>query len=619
MSEIYALDIETAGLSRFKDRILGIGVYSPNYQQYFDSVTSFTSWLFSLPIKPLFVTHNGAFDIGFLRHNNLDLRNYWYHDTRSLASLVTPRPESLGLEPLSKQFLGVESYKLNRKNMTSYSRDEVAAYCLKDCQNTYELRRTLLSLNSFTQAHIDFFENWCMPATKFLADMEYDGVYIDREGLLSYNKLMVTKRDQILNDLKERANPAIKAYHELQVINVRRTYKEMYEKAKTKNETKKPFEKFGENTKLLRRYALLESAAISRLEPFNWNSSDQIKWLLKDYFSLDIFNSRENKETTNEAKLRDLSQESEICKLLLSYRETEKLIGTCIPALQENCDENGFVHTHYHIGGTRTGRLSSSTPNLQQIPRGALRSYVQASKRSLVLVTIDYAQIEVRVIAELAQENELIHAFKEGIDPYSLIAQKLLKINAPVKEIKEKFKKERDVSKTAGLSILYGTGAYKLQEVLKKDLGRNLSIADCKRFIEDYRNSLPGVKSFKRSLERSLANQKIAFNLLGRPFLIETNDDIYMKGLNTLVQGSASDLVIHSALKVKAKLDKLGVVNNCRLLIHDEQVWELEADEAEMLVNELIVPTMTTEVVEELGLTVPLKVEYTINREWSKP
>lgn len=606
--EIYALDIETTGLDRFKDKILGIGIYNPKHQQFFDNITDFNAWLQSRLSQTYFVMHNGSFDTNFLRSNGLDLINSYSLDTCAIASILVPRPESLGLENLAKQFLNQESYKLDRTKMASYKREELALYCLKDCELTWKLHEIFLT--KVTKKDLLFIKNWLMPAVRFLTNMEYDGVHIDKEGLSRYNDEMIIKRDQILAELKELSKEAISHYHEIQTKHISQQYKEMYEKAKEKAKTSET------KARCLSRYALLESAAISRLEPFNWNSPKQLIWLLKDYYSLTI-KDRDNEDSTSEAVLR--SSDHPVCKKLCDYRETEKLVSTCIPALQENLDEDSFVHTHYHIGGTRTGRLSSSGPNLQQIPRGRLRSYVQASSPGRVLATIDYSQIEVRIIAELTKEKELINAFKEGIDPYSIIAQKLLKINCPVRELKEKFKKERDVSKTAGLSILYGTGARKLQEVLNKELNKNYKLSDCKQFIEDYRNSLPAVRDFKQKLEQNLANGKIYYNLLGRPFSIEDNEDLYMKSLNTLVQGSASDLVMLSALRVKQKLQDLGVYNKCRLIIHDEQVWELEKDEADLLVKEVIIPTMTQDMETELMLTVPLTVEYNINRCWEKP
>lgn len=240
------------------------------------------------------------------------------------------------------------------------------------------------------------------------------------------------------------------------------------------------------------------------------------------------------------------------------------------------------------------------------------------SKR--VLMTCDYGQLEPRVMAHLANEKELINAFKEKIDIYSIIAQKLLKIDCPVREIKKRYPKERDVSKTAGLSILYGTGAGKLQEVIRKELGRSYSIAECKRFIEDYRNSFPGIKSFKLQLERDLSNRKTLLSLLRRPIYIESNDDLYMRALNLMVQGSASDLVIWSQTQfVIPALKKLGVDFKHRMIIHDEVVIELMADEAQLLTDEVIVPAMTKSVEEALNLSVPLAVEYHIGKEWAKP
>jgi DNA polymerase I-like protein with 3'-5' exonuclease and polymerase domains len=613
VSEIYSLDIETTGLDRFKDRILTIGVYSPGHRECFDSVDAFTSWYRSCLYSPLFVMHRGSFDVNFLRHHGIDLRSSWGFDTRSIASIAIPGPglaegqkRELSLENLAIQLLGEESYKLNRENMGSYTSEEVKAYCLKDCEITYRIFEKFVQ--EMSESSWKFVESWLMPATKFCADLEYEGIKIDIEGLSRYRTVVEQKKSVVLEELEEITKQAIQFYHEKQVREVSDKYKEMYEKAKIKAKDK---------AKCFNRYQKLEELAICRLESFNWNSSEQLKWLLKEYYQLDIYNNREEKETTNEAMLKSLDHP--VAKKLVDYREFEKLCSTCIPALLENIAPTGNVHSNYNIGGTRTGRLSSSGPNLQQIPKGPIRSYICAAP-SRNLLTIDYAQIEVRILAELAKEEKLITAFKEGIDAYSVIAKDLLKIDCPVKDIKQKFKKERDVSKTAGLSILYGTGAAKLQEVLQKELGEQYSLRECKQFIEEYRNGFPGIKALRKRLDRELANGKVCYNLLGRPFYIESNDDIYMKGLNTLVQGSASDLVLWSQTNfVIPALKELGVDFKHRMVIHDEIVLELAENEAELLTREVIIPAMTTQIEQALNLTVPLTVEYNISREWNKP
>ncbi len=610
---LYALDIETAGLDRFKDRILGIGLANQTRSYWFDRLSDFGDWLGSNP-SARFIAHRGSFDFNFLRHHNINLYERWAYDTRSLASMLIPRPglaegqkRENGLENLGIQLLGKSSYKLDRTNMLSYTPEQVRDYCLEDCETTWNLFKYFK--RDFSERSWDFVEKWLMPATKFCAELEWSGVPIDKKGLAIYQTEIQLKRDEVLLELRDLSKSALVYFHDMQVEEVSQTYKEMYEKAKIKAK---------DQSKCLKRYALLEGAAISRLEPFNWNSSQQLQWLLRDYYCLDIHSDREDKETTNEAMLKTLDHP--VAKKLVEYRELEKLCSTCIPALLENLKEDGHIHASYTVGGTRTGRLSSSGPNLQQIPKGSIRNYVQTSSPSRVLLTIDYAQIEVRIIAQLAEEKELIDAFKEKIDPYSVIARNLLKIDCDVRDIKEKFKKERDVSKTAGLSILYGTGAAKLQEVLNKELNKSYSLTECKRFIDDYRESMPGVKSLRKRLDRELANGKISYNLLGRPFAIESNDDLYMKAMNTLVQGSASDLVIWSQTNfVVPALQKLGVDFKHRMIIHDEVVIELPADEAELLTTEIIIPAMTAHVEKALHLRVPLSVEYNISREWSKP
>lgn len=601
---IYAIDLETSGLDRFKDRILCVGVSNLETDFIFDNLDDFSLWLERNPCAR-FIAHSGSFDFGFLRHNGLDLRSRWVYDTRTVASLLIPRPESLGLEPLAEKLLGKQLYKLDRTKMSDYSREQLHNYCLTDCRYTFELYNYLRQ-----RVDVNFVETWILPATFFCADMEYDGVYVEKTGLEAYSLQEAAKRDRLLEELKDLAKPAIIAYHENQVKELSQTYKEMYEKAREKAKTPESKEK------AVRRYALLEAAAVSRLEPFNFSSPKQLGWLLRDYYGLSI-RDRDGEDSTAEVVLRSIDHP--LCQKLCDFRESEKLVGSSIPALLENIKADGHVHTRYNIGGTRTGRLSSSGPNLQQIPKGPLRGYVRTSSMDAVLVTIDFAQIEVRIIAEVAKEEELINAFKEDIDPYSVIAQKLLKIDCPVRELKSRHKKERDVAKTAGLSILYGTGAAKLQEVLNKELALKISLNDAKNYIVDYRKQFHSISTFKKDLEETLRYKRVYKNLLGRPFIIEDEEDIYMKSLNTLVQGSASDLVVYSAVKVKKALDDLAVPNHCRLLIHDETVWELPADEAEVLVNEVIVPIMTTEMEKEFNLAVPLKVEYSIDERWSKP
>jgi hypothetical protein len=355
----------------------------------------------------------------------IDLRGAWLADTRSIASLLIPGPGlaegqkyEYGLENLSQSnFFNIERINLIEETCPLMRWKRSSLTVLKTVSSPSN--STINSEKSFHPplgrlSHVGL----CPRLSSALISNLMGWESTERDSL-EFQSQKQRQRDRVLRYLNKEAAQPIRHYHELQVVEVSRTYKEMYEKAKSKAK---------DQAKCVKRYALLESAAISRLEPFNWNSSEQLKWLFKDYYGLDIFNKREEKETTNEAMLKELASENRVARLLLLYRELEKLCSTCIPALLDNQAPDQCVHSSYNVGGTRTGRLSSSGPNLQQIPKGTIRSFIHARSPGRSLVTIDYAQIEVRIIAHLAKEKELIHAFKEEIDPYSLIAQKLLKI-----------------------------------------------------------------------------------------------------------------------------------------------------------------------------------------------
>lgn len=371
---LYALDIETTGLDRFTDKILGVGIYNPTTSVFFTDLEQFKAWLVKNP-SARFVMHRGSFDVNFLLHFGIDLRERYAYDTRSIASILVPAPTQaegekhvFSLQNLGRVLLGLSPWKLDRESMADYAIEEVERYCLTDCKVTYDLF-TYLKKN-IPAKNWEFVESWLMPATLFCQQLESDGVYVDAEGLEKYRAHKEKQRTRILGYLKKLAREPIMAFHAQQVAEVTHQYKEMYEKAKAKAKDK---------TKCQARYAKLEEEAICRLDPFNWNSSTQLKWLFRDYYGLDIFNDREDKETTNEAMLKELAEKNKVARLLLSYRELEKLCGTCIPALLDNRSPDGFLRASFNVGGTKTGRLSSSGPNLQNIPRGKIRSFLRAS------------------------------------------------------------------------------------------------------------------------------------------------------------------------------------------------------------------------------------------------
>jgi DNA polymerase I-like protein with 3'-5' exonuclease and polymerase domains len=619
---LYAIDIETSGLDSFKDKILCIGVYNQEQSLVFKTPVEFAAWTHNNK-DARFIMHSGTFDVNFLRRNQVDISSLWAYDTKTIASLILPRPPSLGLESLGIHFKLIEDkYKLDRDKINEkYSQEEIERYCLQDCKLTFELFKILLQklvVQSRDYASWSFVEKWVIPATKLAADMEYFGALIDVTKILSVEQESRQAQDAARIKLEELTSEAQEAWHQKQVAELKSKYETM---ALSKHLGIEDDER---RAKINKRYEDLFNKAAAKLEPFNFSSPKQLTWLLRDYYKLKITRGRDDKESTGVEVLSQLADTgAPIAAALLDYREHTKMMDACIPALRDNLSTDNTVHARFNVGGTRTGRLSSSGPNFQQLPRGPLRRCIIA-RPGYSMVSIDYAQIEVRIIAELSQEPELLRAFKEDLDPYSILCQKLFSFvpevaACDVRELKKKFPAYRDCSKTAGLSILYGTGGGKLAETILKQLGLKLSVKACRGIIDNYRSSLPVLTAYKAQLEQDLQNRKIIHNLLHRPIMIEDNQDLYMKALNTMVQGSASDLVVYSQFKlVGPALQAIGIPYKPVALIHDEVLIELPEDQAEELIKTVIEPKMTTELQQELGLVVPLKVEYTIGKCWEK-
>lgn len=622
---LYTLDIETTGLDRFSDSILCIGLYSPEESLMFRSVQDLWSHLETNRDSIRLIMHSGAFDYGFLKHQGLDIMDYWAYDTKTIASILCPKPENLGLEPLCEELLGLEKYKLDRDNIhEKYSQDQIEAYCLEDCARTYQLFKELVTrlvkqdpangeANSW-----QFVESWVMPATKLAARMEYDGILVDVKELKRFEDKTKEAYEKTQAELQDLTQLAREHYDRLQISELKAKYDEMYASALAKKGGK------DQDGKIKQRYHKLFEQAVEKREQFSFNSPKQVLWLLKDYLNLNVSRSRDDKESTGVEVLSQLASEGNaVCESLLAFRKEEKRINASIPAIYDNIKPDGCIHPRFHVGGTRTGRLSSSNPNIQQVERGSLRKCLVSTEGNY-LVTIDYAQIEVRIMAELSREPRLFDAFNQGIDPYSLLVKSLFPFvpeidKCPVEEIKENYPKFRDVGKTAGLSIFYGTGARKLSETIQKKIGLNVSPKKAGEIISNYRSSFPYLWDFKESIEYKLSNRKVVSNLLGRPIMIESNEDLYMKGMNTIVQGSASDLVVDAAAnEIPKALKAKGVHFSILALVHDEIVLELPDTQAHEITKEIIEPAMTAGLARKHGLVVPLKVEYHIGRRWEK-
>lgn len=366
------------------------------------------------------------------------------------------------------------------------------------------------------------------------------------------------------------------------------------------------------------RYNKLELAALSKLEPFNYGSSDQLLWAFKNvlhYPAVDM----EGKETTGASVLELLAaQGKEDIKALLDYKGFAKLVSSYFPNYRAMAI-NGRLHCSFNLHGARTGRLSSSDPNLQQVPPALKRLFVAGEGN--VLVSQDLSAIEPALIAYFTEDANLCRILmnKEDFHGWAAVLFKLVKCQAH--EVKKLEPEVRYGAKQGDLSTFYGSGKKRLFTTLtlngikKLADGTPLSEQVCARMVYSFRDYFHESWEFKQMLDAELQAGNSITNLLGRKFVIEDPEDVYMKGFNRLIQGSASDLLLQGTYDCLKELDERGIWCRLRLLVHDNSVLECAEKHAEF-VNERLCYHLTKFKLKTKHGLVPLMVEGGYAKTW---
>jgi DNA polymerase-1 len=624
---LYALDIETEcsigctsscdhGLDPWRSNITVVAVANDKEQLIFRDLSQLKEWL-ELN-KPRLTMQNGKFDTKHLLIHGVDVRPYWEHDSQLLAFLyqtkipeswlasyearrmelnktrkgVKHRPASLhSLKTLAPFFLGVEPFW----EADSHNNDE---YALKDALYTYRL--TLYFINALKiqgDKSYKFYKDKLLPWTKNLMQMELDGIAIDLPLLTS--KWNNTEKDYFdLHALiREQWKEHFTKYAQMQRLSVFNKYADMEAKAKSKGRW---------SAKIAARHELNKTKALSHIEELNLDSPLQLKWLLSE-LGLEAVNL-EGEESTNKETLNRLSEEDSSVGNLLKYRKTKKLLTSFFPDYQERA-VNGVMHTNFNSTGARTGRLSSSSPNLQQVP-GHLHDLFVA-KEGNVLVTRDLSAIEPTMIAFYSEDKELCNLMLNKGDFHGTNAAVMFSLDCEPSEVKKKFHTERQIAKTVGLAVLYGAGARRVHQTLMQAGKQEFTQDDCKEIVNRIRSFYEGVWQFKQQLDKELERGYVIYNYLGRPLKISNIDDVYMTGLNTLIQSSASDLLQQAALDIR----NLGY--SPKLLVHDEMVVEVPASLAERAEADIVREMTKFELQTAYGL-IPIRTEGKVAKSWEK-
>ena len=316
---------------------------------------------------------------------------------------------------------------------------------------------------------------------------------------------------------------------------------------------------------------------------------------------------------TDEQTLTELSGRSPIIDAILDYRGLRKLLSTYIEPFPGYIRSDGRVHTTFNQALTSTGRLSSSNPNLQNIPirteRGReIRKAFVPGAPGRVMMSADYSQIELRIMAHLSGDEHLCSAFRSGIDVHAATAAKIFHI--PVEEVSSD---QRRVAKTANFGIMYGISSFGLSQRLK------CSRTEAKKIIDDYFASFPSIRGFiDKTLEGARANGYVE-TIFGRrryvPDVSSHNATVRAlaerNAVNAPIQGSSADIIKLAMIGVDRRLREEGLESRMVLQIHDELV--LEVPEAEI---ERVRALLTEEMEGVVSLSVPLTVECNYGSTW---
>ena len=351
--------------------------------------------------------------------------------------------------------------------------------------------------------------------------------------------------------------------------------------------------------------------------PFNINSPKQLAEVLYDRLDIKTGKKKRSRSTSAEI-LEELSQDYEICDYILQHRKFSKLKSTytdSLPTLISKRD--GRIHTTYNQATTVTGRLSSSNPNLQNIPirteegNKIRNAFCSQDKENNLILSADYSQIELRLLAHVSGDEHLINAFNSDIDVHTLTASKVFGV-----EVENVTKDMRRKAKAVNFGIIYGQSRYGLAKAL------NISNTQAQEFIDKYFESYPKIKQYMQD-KIDFANENgYVETLLGRKrfLLAELQSSNYQirefaqrAAINQPLQGTAADLIKQAMIEVDKQISAKGLKSKMIMQVHDELVFELPKEELEDL-KQLVVSAM------ELSqpLKVPLVVDVNYGESWKE-
>lgn len=569
-------------LSPWHARITVVGLKWSGGEMVVRDLATLKEWL-KLNDDAVFVNHRFKFDWLMLAANGIvipldkyvgdthlmadlsvkKIPQYWLEQFNASRGGATRQMGRHSLKALAPYYLGVNEWETDDKDNDDY--------VLKDCEYVLDLEPILLDQLKDSES-LEFYHDRLLPYTKMLMEAELKGLTIDwarfDELQLELNAELKEAREALLTLWAEPINNFDN--------DVRASIKDKYEsmaKGKGTTLTNSPY------------YLKLFNTALSKVTSINLDSPKQLESLLSNYIGLNIENF-EGKRSTEKAVLKRLAREgSEGCSLLLKWRQARDLIKflTSYKELQIN----GVIHPSFHPaqftegftkGGTRTGRLSSSNPNLQQVNKRLCPIF--RARKGFKLVGFDLASIEAKLIALYTNDKNFYDITATDKSFHDVNTKVFFNLSDPLEDIKTKYPKHRQAVKRIGFSLCYGAGYRRIQKSFTED-GFFFTASECKQFHEAFKNQYKGVTEFHDNLTTLFESGGMVHNLLGRPIRIQDPRDAYMKGFNRLIQSSASDLCLEGARRALEALRLEGVTCSPVLFVHDFVCFEVEESAAE--------------------------------------
>ncbi len=570
--EIVAFDTETEGLNALETDIVGIsfswqkgiGYYLPVKNNKSVHEKSFEI------LKPFFesteiikVGHNIKFDIQVLHKHNVKVSSPIY-DTMVAHYLINPDMRH-NLDTLSESYLNYSPISIesligkkgkNQISMRDVSIDKITDYASEDADITLQLKSIFdkeIEVNNLSKIFYDIE----IPMINVLSEMETEGIKIDTSYLEKLDK----------------------------------EFEEDLEKLK-----KEIFKKSGEE--------------------FNLNSPKQLGEILFDKLKL-VSKPKKTKTgqySTSEEVLSSLANDHKIIEDILEWRSLDKLQNTYVKSLPNEVSSlTNRVHSSFNQTVTTTGRLSSNNPNLQNIPirtangQKIRRAFIPRGS-DYILMAADYSQIELRVIASMSNEKNMIDAFVNNQDIHTMTASKIYNVD-PENVTRE----QRGNAKTVNFGIIYGVSAFGLSQ--QTDLNRSES----KVMIDNYFLNYPGLKKYMSDQIDFARNNGYVETIMGRRrYLQNINSQNNMlrssserNAINAPIQGSAADIIKIAMININSELKKQSLKSKMLLQVHDELVFDVHKSEKDQI-KDIVKTTMESAV----KLKVPLKIDLEFGKNW---